>query len=57
MSKMKKETNKKEKINKKLTIMVQPTLMSRFASCCEQKDQFKTISEVIRELMVQYIES
>ena len=56
MKKTKKEKNTKEKIDRKLTIMVQPTLMDRFAFRCEQKDRFKTISEIIRELMVQYIE-
>ena len=49
--------DKKEKINKQLMIMVQPTLLERFKYICGQKDQFKTVSEVIRELMVRYIES
>ena len=48
---------KKEKINKQLMIMVQPTLLERFKDKCEQKDPFKTTSEIIRELMVQYTES
>lgn len=49
--------DKKEKINKRLELMVQPTLMERFEYKCQQKDPFKTISEIIRELMVKYIES
>lgn len=54
---MKEDKDKKEKTDRRLGLMVQPTLMERFQRKCKEKDPFKTISEVIRELMVQYIES
>jgi hypothetical protein len=45
--------NKKEKIDEKLTVMVQPTLMSKFRSKC--KKEYKTVSSVLRDLMFEYI--
>jgi len=44
---------KKEKIDEKLTVMVQPSLMKSFRNkCCLQ---YKTVSSVIRDLMLKYI--
>ena len=44
---------KKEKIDRKLTIVVQPTLMVSFQKKCSEK--YKKVSEVIRELMSKYV--
>ncbi len=45
---------KKEKLDKKLIIVVQQSLYNNFKNVCE--DQYKTISEAIRNFMVKYIE-
>jgi hypothetical protein len=43
----------KEKVTKDIVVRVQPTLFLQFQAKC--KDKYKTISEVVRELMVKYI--
>ena len=44
---------KKEKFTEEIRIVVPPSLRSSFQEKCEKK--YKTISEVLRELMVFYI--
>lgn len=44
---------KKEKIDRKLTIVIQPSLMTAFQKKCSEK--YKKVSEVLRELMLKYI--
>jgi metal-responsive CopG/Arc/MetJ family transcriptional regulator len=46
--------NKKEKITELLNIRIQPTLMEKFKKKCNKN--YKTFSEVIRELIIRYIE-
>jgi len=43
----------KEKVTRDLNVRVHPTLFEQFAKQC--KDNYKTVSEVIRDLMTQYI--
>ncbi len=43
----------KEKINRKMMFVVQKSLYSDFQRVCEE--QYKTMSEVIRDFMLQYI--
>ena len=43
----------KEKLNKKLVFVVQKSLYSDFQNVCEE--QYKTMSEVVRNFMLQYI--
>jgi len=43
----------KEKVTKDVVVRVQPTLFIQFQGKCKEK--YKTISEVVRELMVKYI--
>jgi len=45
---------KKEKFTEEIRIVVPPSLRSSFQEKCERR--YKTISEVQRELMVNYIE-
>jgi len=45
---------KKEKFTEEIRIVVPPSLRSSFQEKCERR--YKTISEVLRELMVNYIE-
>ena len=45
---------RKEKMNKKLTMYVQPSLHADFHASCSS--QYKTISEVVRDLMLQYVQ-
>ena len=42
----------KEKLTKEIRVVVQPTLYYSFEKSCEK--QFKTISEVIRNFMLEY---
>lgn len=44
---------KKEKFTQEIRIVVPPSLYSPFLEKCEKK--YKTISEVLRELMVEYV--
>lgn len=44
--------NKKEKLTEEIRVMVQPSLYESFKKSCE--DEYKTISEVIRDFMVKY---
>lgn len=44
----------KEKVTKDINIRVQPSLFEKLRKRC--KTRYKTISEVIRELIVQYVE-
>jgi metal-responsive CopG/Arc/MetJ family transcriptional regulator len=44
----------KENVTRDLNVKIQPTLFDEFAKQCKSK--YKTVSEVIRELMVEYIE-
>ena len=44
---------KKEKFTREITIVVPPSLFEEFNKKCNNK--FKTVSEVLRELMVSYI--
>jgi hypothetical protein len=44
---------KKEKIDRKLTMVIQPSLMIAFQDKCAKK--YKKVSEVIRELMSKYV--
>jgi len=43
----------KENVTKDVVVRVQPTLFVQFQAKC--KNNYKTISEVVRELMVKYI--
>jgi len=43
----------KEKVDRKMMFVVQKSLYSDFQNVCEE--QYKTMSEVIRNLMLQYI--
>ena len=43
---------KKEKLTEEIRVMVQPSLYKSFKNAC--KDDYKTISEVVRDYMVQY---
>jgi hypothetical protein len=43
----------KENVTKDVVVRVQPTLFLQFQAKC--KNNYKTISEVVRELMVKYI--
>lgn len=43
---------KNEKISREIRFMVQPTLYDNFKKKCD--GTYKTVSEVLRELMVQY---
>ena len=43
----------REKLNKKMLFVVQKTLYNKFKKTCE--GQYKTMSEVVRDLMVKYI--
>jgi hypothetical protein len=45
---------KKEKLNKDVTLRVQPSLYKKFQKECE--GNYKSVSEVIRELMLHYIQ-
>lgn len=45
---------KKEKFTEEIRIVVPPSLRSSFQQKCD--DRYKTISEVLRELMFKYIE-
>ena len=45
---------KKEKFTEEIRIVVPPSLRSSFQEKCDKK--YKTISEVLRELMVKYID-
>jgi hypothetical protein len=42
-----------EKIDRQVIIKVQPSLFERFEKKC--KEDYKTVSEVIRHLMLKYI--
>ena len=44
----------KEKLERDMYIKVQPSLYEQFRECCNM--QFKTVSVVIRELMLRYTE-
>lgn len=43
----------REKINRKMMFVVQDSLYNDFRESCEK--QYKTMSEVIRDFMLQYI--
>jgi hypothetical protein len=43
----------KEKVTRELGIKIQPSLFLKFQKKCN--DEYKTISEVMRELIVEYI--
>jgi len=43
----------KEKMTEEIRVMVQPSLYKSFKVAC--KKDYKTISEVIRDYMVQYV--
>jgi len=45
---------KREKFTEEIRVVVPPSLRSSFQAKCEKK--YKTISEVLRELMVNYLE-
>lgn len=45
--------HKKEKLKKDVVLRVQPSLFKRFQKTCEKN--YKTVSEVMRELMQYYI--
>jgi metal-responsive CopG/Arc/MetJ family transcriptional regulator len=45
----------KENKDKDMLVRVQPTLFDKFKEVCERN--YKSISEVIREFMVEYIKS
>lgn len=45
----------KEKVTKDVVVRVQPSLFKRFQKKC--KKNYKTISEVIRDLMFDYIKN
>jgi predicted CopG family antitoxin len=42
----------KEKTDRQMTIMIQPSLYQEFETQCEQ--EHRTVSEVVRELMSKY---
>ncbi len=42
----------KEKLTEEIRVMVQPSLYKTFKKAC--KNDYKTISEVVRDFMVQY---
>ena len=44
---------KKEKFTREITIVVPPSLFENFNQKCNNK--FKTVSEVLRELMLSYV--
>jgi len=44
--------NAGEKLTEEIRVMVQPSLYKSFKKSC--KNEYKTISEVIRDYMVQY---
>jgi hypothetical protein len=44
---------KKEKINRQVILQVQPSLFGKFKKGCEEN--YKTVSEVLRELMGEYV--
>ena len=46
--------NTKEKLTEEIRVMVQPSLYKSFKKAC--KNDYKTISEVIRDYMVKYSE-
>lgn len=43
----------KEKVTRDLSVKVQPSLFDKFSKKC--KGNYKTVSEVIRELMINYV--
>jgi metal-responsive CopG/Arc/MetJ family transcriptional regulator len=43
----------KEKLTEEIRVMVQPSLYASFKKACEQN--YKTISEVIRDYMANYV--
>lgn len=45
---------KKEKLDKDLVLRVHPSLFKKFQKRCEEN--YKTVSEVIRELMLEYVQ-
>ena len=45
---------KKEKFTQEIRIVVPPSLYTSFQKICD--DKYKTVSEVIRELMLAYIQ-
>jgi hypothetical protein len=45
---------KQEKLDKDLVLRVYPSLFKKFRKTC--KDNYKKVSEVMRELMVEYIQ-
>ena len=45
---------KREKFTEEIRVVVPPSLRSSFKKKCEMR--YKTISEVLRELMVQYVD-
>lgn len=44
----------KEKVTQELGIRIQPSLFKKFQEKCTKK--YKTVSEVLRELIVAYVE-
>jgi len=44
--------NKKEKMTEEIRVMVQPSLYKSFKKSC--KNDYKTVSEVVRDYMVLY---
>jgi hypothetical protein len=46
-------STEKEKMNRQVIFQVQPTLYDQFAKACE--DNYKKISDVLRELMLEYV--
>jgi hypothetical protein len=48
-------SNKKEKMTRQVIIMVQPSLYNKFSASCEEN--YKKISDVLRELMCDYVKS
>ena len=45
---------KKEKITREIRVLMQPSLYERLEKKCQEK--YKTISDIIRELVVKYLE-
>ena len=45
---------KKEKFTQEIRLVVPPSLRENFKEKCEKK--YKTVSQVLRELMVEYLE-
>ena len=43
----------KEKATKDICIRIQPSLHERFKQACE--GEYKTVSQVVKELMLQYV--